>query len=73
VAITTALGKSILAGFCEGYAEVCTNPEVIVTLSTREILRANDGVTIAINGGLDVLHASNLDYDEWHERYGEDD
>lgn len=73
LAVTTALSKAIVAGFLEGYAEVCTNPEVVVTLSTGEILRANDGVTVAINGGLDVLNAYNLDYDAWAERYGESD
>lgn len=71
LAITTALSKAILAGFCEGYAEVCTNPDVLVTLSTGEILRATPGVKLTINDG--TLSATNLDHDEWSERFGDED
>ena len=70
-AITTALGKSILAGFCEGYAELATNAIVTVTLPTGERITSDH---VELGGSMDFLSATNMHEDEWHERYdGEDD
>jgi hypothetical protein len=65
--MTTALHKCTVACFLEGVAEVCTNATVLVTLPTGELAKS-EGCFIDRTVGLEVCA---LDYDEWHERFGD--
>jgi hypothetical protein len=68
LAVTTALSKSILAGFLEGVAEICTNATVLVALPSGQLAKS-EGVMIDAVVNLQV---KNLEVDEWDELYGED-